>query len=95
MWHLALGYVGVGLGAGLVILGAGFGIAKLAAAALEGAARQPEAAGQLQTMMIIPAAMIEGAALFALVIFFLAGGALNNGVPSGSAAADAHAAGSH
>ena len=84
MWHLAFGYIGVGLGAGLVLLAAGFGIAKLASAALEGAARQPEAAGQLQTMMIIPAAMIEGAALFALVIFFLAAGALNNGVTAGS-----------
>ena len=93
MWHLAFGYIGVGLGAGLVLLAAGFGIAKLASAALEGAARQPEAAGQLQTMMIIPAAMIEGAALFALVIFFLAAGALNKGVPAaGSAAPAEHAA---
>ena len=94
MWHLAFGYIGVGVGAGLVILGAGFGIARLASAALEGAARQPEAAGQLQTMMIIPAAMIEGAALFALVIFFLAGGALNNGVAAG-ASHDAPAASAH
>lgn len=94
MWYLAFGYIGVGLGAGLVLLAAGFGIAKLASAALEGAARQPEAAGQLQTMMIIPAAMIEGAALFALVIFFLAAGALNKGVPAaggaGVPAASAH-----
>jgi len=95
MWHLAFGYVGVALGAGLVLIAAGFGIAKLASAALEGAARQPEAAGSLQTMMIIPAAMIEGAALFALVIFFLAGGALNTGVTNSSGAApaaEAHAA---
>lgn len=86
MIYLGLGYLGVGIGAGLVLLAAGFGIARLASAALEGAARQPEAAGQLQTMMIIPAAMIEGAALFALVIFFLAGGALNKGVPNASEA---------
>ena len=93
MWYLAFGYIGVGLGAGLVLLAAGFGIAKLASSALEGAARQPEAAGQLQTMMIIPAAMIEGAALFALVIFFLAAGALNKGVPAaGSMAPAEHAA---
>ncbi|MBI3297560.1 MAG: ATP synthase F0 subunit C [Elusimicrobia bacterium] len=92
MWYLAFGYIGVGLGAGLVLVAAGFGIAKLASAALEGAARQPEAAGQLQTMMIIPAAMIEGAALFALVIFFLAGGALNSGVTAGSNAAPSAAA---
>ena len=83
MLHLGMGYLGVGLGAGLCLLAAGFGIARLGSAALEGAARQPEAAGALQTMMIIPAAMIEGAALFALVIFFLAGGALNTGVESG------------
>ena len=93
MLHIGLGYLGVGIGAGLVLLGAGFGIAKLAAAALEGAARQPEAAGALQTMMIIPAAMIEGAALFALVIFFLAGGALNKGVPAAGEASAAHEAG--
>jgi F-type H+-transporting ATPase subunit c len=94
MWHLAFGYIGVGLGAGLVLLAAGFGIAKLASSALEGAARQPEAAGQLQTMMIIPAAMIEGAALFALVIFFLAAGALNKGVPA-AGGAEAPAASAH
>lgn len=92
MWHLAFGYLGVGLGAGLVLLAAGFGIARLASAALDGAARQPEAAGQLQTMMIIPAAMIEGAALFALVIFFLAAGALNSGVPKAGGSADVAAA---
>ncbi len=80
MWDIAFGYLGVGIGAGMVLLALGGGIAKLASAALEGAARQPEAAGSLQTMMIIPAAMIEGAALFALVIFFLAGGALNTSV---------------
>ncbi|PCI34140.1 MAG: ATP synthase F0 subunit C [Elusimicrobia bacterium] len=86
---IGLGYVAIGLGAGLVMIGAGFGIARLASAALEGAARQPEAAGSLQTMMIIPAAMIEGAALFALVIFFLAGTALNSGVAAGGAASGA------
>lgn len=89
MWNLAMGYVGISIGAGLCLIAAGFGIAKLASAALEGAARQPEAAGSLQTMMIIPAAMIEGAALFALVIFFMAGGALNKGVPASNAPAAA------
>ncbi|OIO05220.1 MAG: ATP synthase F0 subunit C [Elusimicrobia bacterium CG1_02_63_36] len=96
MYDIAFGYLGVALGAGMVLIAAGFGIAKLASAALEGAARQPEAAGSLQTMMIIPAAMIEGAALFALVIFFLAGGALNTSVTSqGGAQAESHASASH
>ena len=92
MWHLAFGYMGIGIGAGLVLLGAGFGIARLASAALEGAARQPEAAGALQTMMIIPAAMIEGLGLLALVIAFMAVAALNKGVPAAGAAAEPAAA---
>jgi len=95
MWHLAFGYIGLGIGAGMCLLAGGFGIARLASAALEGAARQPEAAGSLQTMMIIPAAMIEGAVLFALVIFFLAGGALNSGVASYSGAPAPVAEASH
>ncbi|MDE2291559.1 MAG: ATP synthase F0 subunit C [Elusimicrobia bacterium] len=90
--QLGMGYIGVGIGAGLALLGGGYGIGKLSASALEGAARQPEALGQLQTMMIIPAAMIEGLALFALVIFFLAGGALNKGVPAAGASSAAPAA---
>jgi F-type H+-transporting ATPase subunit c len=64
----SLGYLAAGLGAGLVALGAGLGIGRLAAAALEGAARQPEASGDLRTTMIIAAALIEGVALFGLVI---------------------------
>lgn len=64
----SLGYLGAGIGAGLVALGAGLGIGRLAASALEGAARQPEASGDLRTTMIIAAALIEGVALFGLVI---------------------------
>jgi F-type H+-transporting ATPase subunit c len=67
----SLGYLGAGFGAGLVALGAGLGIGRLAAAALEGAARQPEASGDLRTTMIIAAALIEGVALFGLVICIL------------------------
>jgi len=52
-------------------VGAGLGIGKLAASALESAGRQPEAYSKLQTMMIIAAALIEGIALFAEVISFL------------------------
>ena len=68
---LALGYLGAGLGAGLVALGAGLGIGRLAASALEGSARQPEASGDIRTTMIIAAALIEGVALFGLVVCIL------------------------
>ena len=76
-----LGYIGVGIGAGLSILGAGLGIGRIGGQAVEGMSRQPEAAGKIQTAMLIAAAFIEGAALFALVIAFSAGGALNKSLP--------------
>ena len=56
------------LGAGLVIIGAGYGIGRLAASALESMARQPEIAGSIQAAMIIAAALIEGATFYALFI---------------------------
>ncbi len=59
------------IGAGLAVIGAGLGIGKLAASAVEGIARQPEMAGNIQQAMIIAAALIEGVTLFALVICFL------------------------
>ena len=55
-------------GAALTICGAGYGIGRIGQAAVEGMARQPEAAGQIQTAMIIAAALIEGATFFALII---------------------------
>jgi len=64
-------YIAAGFGAGIVALGAGMGIGRLAQAALEGSARQPEAAGDIRTSMIIAAALIEGVALFGLVICIL------------------------
>ena len=64
----AMGYLAAGLGAGLVILGAAFGIGKLAAAAMDASGRQPEVAGEVRTSMIISAALIEGATFFALAI---------------------------
>ena len=64
----ALAFLGAGLGAGLVALGAGLGIGKLAGPAMEATARQPEATGDIRTTMIIAAALIEGVALFGLVI---------------------------
>lgn len=90
--NIGIAYLGVFVGAGLCLIGGAYGISKLASAALEGAARQPEASGPLQTMMIIPAAMIEGLGLLALVIAFLAVGALNKSVASPDAAAAEHAA---
>ena len=55
-------------GAGLVTIGAAYGISRLASAALESMARQPEVAGSIQTAMIIAAALIEGFTFFALYI---------------------------
>jgi F-type H+-transporting ATPase subunit c len=69
--HFGLGWLGAGLGAGLALIGAGMGIGKLAGPAMEGIARQPEAAGEIRLTMIIAAALIEGIALFALVICIL------------------------
>lgn len=56
------------LGCGLVVIGAGYGIGRLAASAVESMARQPEVAGNIQTAMIIAAALIEGFTFFALFI---------------------------
>jgi len=70
-WSLALAYLAAGFGAGLVRIGAGFGIGKIAAAAMDGTARQPEAGGAIRITMIIAAAMIEGVALFGAVVCFL------------------------
>jgi F-type H+-transporting ATPase subunit c len=58
-------------GAGLIAIGAGYGIGRLAGSALESMARQPEVAGNIQTAMIIAAALIEGFTFFALVICFM------------------------
>jgi F-type H+-transporting ATPase subunit c len=71
MNSFALAYLSAGFGAGLAVLGAGLGIGRLAAAALEGSARQPTAAGDIRTTMIISAALIEGATLFAIVVCLL------------------------
>jgi len=70
-WALALAYLAAGIGAGFVTFGAGFGIGKIAAAAMDGTARQPEAGGAIRITMIIAAAMIEGVALFGAVVCFL------------------------
>ena len=61
-----------GIGAGLAAIGAGIGIGKIGAAAVEGIARQPEVTSKIQIAMIIAAALIEGVALFAVVVAFIA-----------------------
>jgi len=66
-----LGLLGSGLGLGLILIGASIGIGLIGSSAVQGIARQPEAAGSIQTAAIILAALIEGAALFALVIALL------------------------
>src|SRR5690349_370640 len=67
----AWGLMGAGLGAGLAVIGAGLGIGRIGGQAVEGMARQPEAAGTIQTAALILAALIEGVALFAVVVAFL------------------------
>jgi F-type H+-transporting ATPase subunit c len=63
--------LGAALGAGLAVVGAGIGIGRIGGQAVEGMARQPEVAGKLQTAALIFAALVEGAALFAIVISFI------------------------
>lgn len=65
------GPIGAGIAAGIAVIGAGLGIGKLAAAALEGTARQPSAGGDLRGTMILAAALIEGVALFGVVVGLL------------------------
>jgi F-type H+-transporting ATPase subunit c len=65
--------LGAALGAGIVILGAGLGIGRIGGQAVEGMSRQPEAAGNIQTGMIIAAALIEGATFFALIVCLIKG----------------------
>lgn len=68
--NTGLSLIGAGLGAGLAVIGAGLGIGRIGGSAVEGMARQPEAAGRIQTAALILAALIEGAALFGVVVAF-------------------------
>ncbi|MEX2673614.1 MAG: ATP synthase F0 subunit C [Phycisphaeraceae bacterium] len=63
--------MGMGIGIGLIVLGAGLGIGRIGGSAVEAIARQPEAGGRIGTNMIIAAALIEGAAVIALVFTLL------------------------
>ena len=60
------------IGAGLAAIGAGIGIGKIGGSAMDAIARQPEASGDIRMSMIIAAALVEGVALFAVVVCFLA-----------------------
>ncbi len=70
-WPMAVAVIGTCLGAGLVAIGGGLGIARIGAACIEATARQPEAAGAMFAPMIITAAMVEGGMLFAIVVCLL------------------------
>lgn len=61
-----------GIGAGIAALGAGIGIGRIGGSAMDAIARQPEATSKIQTAMIISAALIEGVALFAVVVALIA-----------------------
>ena len=67
---LGLGKLGAAIGAGIAAVGAGIGIGKIGSSAMEAIARQPESAGDIR--MNIIAALVEGVALFAVVVCFLA-----------------------
>jgi len=63
------------IGAGLAVIGAGLGIGRVGGQAMDAIARQPEAGGKIQTAMIISAALIEGVALFAVVVSMMSNSA--------------------
>lgn len=70
--ELSLTGIGASLGAAIAAIGAGIGIGKIGAAAMEAIARQPEAAGDIRSSMIVIAALVEGVALFAVIVCVLA-----------------------
>ncbi|EMB15480.1 MULTISPECIES: ATP synthase F0 subunit C [Rhodopirellula] len=65
------GRMGLGIGIGLIIIGAALGIGRIGGSAVDAMSRQPEAGGRIQTAMIIAAALIEGATVIALVFILL------------------------
>ncbi len=64
--------LGAAIGAGIAAIGAGIGIGKIGASAMEAIARQPESAGDIRSNMIVIAALVEGVALFAVIVCILA-----------------------
>ena len=69
---VGLAKVGAAIGAGIVAIGAGIGIGKLGSSDMHAIARQPEQTGNIRTNMIVIAALIEGVALFAIIVCILA-----------------------
>ena len=69
---LNLSGIGACIGAGIAAIGAGIGIGRIGGSAMEAIARQPEAAGDIRSNMIVIAALIEGVALFAVIVCILA-----------------------
>ncbi|MEA3317809.1 MAG: ATP synthase F0 subunit C [Bacteroidota bacterium] len=67
----AIAKMGAGFGAAIAAIAAAFGIGKIGSSAVEAIARQPEAAGDIRSSMIVTAALIEGVAFFAIVVCFL------------------------
>ena len=65
---VAFAKMGAAFGAAIVVLGASFGIGKIGSSALEAIARQPEAAGDIRSSMVVSAALIEGVAFFAIIV---------------------------
>lgn len=63
--------LGVGIGMGLVIIGAGFGIGRIGSSAVDAIARQPEASGTIATNMLIAAALVEGLSVIALILMLI------------------------
>ena len=68
----AMGKVGAAIGAALAAFATGYGIGKIGSSSMEAIARQPESSGDIRSSMIIVAGMIEGAALFAIIVCLLA-----------------------
>ncbi len=66
-----LAHLSAGFGAGMVAIGAAYGIGRIASAAMDGSARNPQASGEIRTSMIISCALIEGVALFGEVVCLL------------------------
>ncbi len=68
---VAIAKAGAGIGAGIAVIGAGLGIGNIGGRAMEAIARQPEAVGDIRSNMVLAAALVEGAAFFAIVVCLL------------------------